>query len=106
MVAVLDDEDADLIGGPKWRAWFNNGRVRRWMVARDECRFGRKFRVFLHREVGARLCIGAIRPHRMSVCALNLDYLDCRRENLYVLERRETGRRKAPHFKPIGQPVL
>lgn len=83
MLAQLDDEDADL-AALTWRAWFNKGFRKSWMVVRDDARKGRSIRTCLHREVGFR--ISGLKPAWMVVIPKDRSFLNCTRKNLHVHE--------------------
>ena len=93
---ILDEEDFELVEANSWHVY----RIRPSMkpaVARIQKRYGRMFRLHLHREIAARVNPSLVKQ-KFRVYPHNGDYLDCRRENLEIaVGKRRPGR---PRIEP------
>lgn len=96
-IIVCDDEDLEYVASFTWRRWSNGRYI---MAARDEDKYGRRYRVLLHREIALRVW-PVDKPQLMKVSALNEDFLDVRRENLSIHVRTKPGRPKIEP-RPLG----
>lgn len=97
-MVVLSAEDLSLMDDGTWRPWQVEGR---WLVVQDVTAGGRRYRRHLHREVAFRMLPHLIeQAGRMSVTAINGDYLDVRRENLEILVKARS--RRGPPRRPGG----
>lgn len=100
---IVDDEDWDLVTDRSWAAWklCPSGAI---VASAKEARFGREFRLMLHREVVLRA-----RPELIGryfrVTPLNGDYLDCRRENLDVRVKKKGVGRPKKEPRPQGSRI-
>jgi hypothetical protein len=99
---LVDDEDADLVDAKSWHVY----RIRPSMrpeVAVIEYRYGRMFRLHLHREVVMRMRPDLLETKRkFRVLPINGSYLDCRRENLEIVLARLKRGVKPIEYRPIG----
>lgn len=80
----FDEEDADLVDGRSWHVnkQFPTNSLR---VAATERRYGRMYRVTLHREVALRIRPEILtRKLKFRAVPRNGDFLDCRRENIEI----------------------
>lgn len=83
LVALVDEDDMEMVGAQRWYARPPSGRNKRWYAYRREG--GRM--VYLHRAV-----LGAQRGSEVD--HINGDGLDCRRANLRVATRSQNEANK------------
>jgi hypothetical protein len=96
---ILDAEDLLYVDRWSWHL-FTLSPSMKTTASRKEVRFGREYRVMLHREIAVRMRPDLIeKKRRFVVKPINGDYLDCRRENLNVVVR-VASRRGAKGVEP------
>lgn len=97
---LVDDEDWDLVEDRGWCVWKLTPSGKPAASARQQ-RYGREFRLFLHREVALRKDPSLI-GRKFRCTPINGDYLDCRRENLDVRAKKKTVGRPKIEPRPQG----
>lgn len=100
---VLDAEDFDLFDRHSWHVFTLRPSMRP-SASRKEQRFGRVYRILLHREIAVRIDPDLIsKKRKFRVLPKNGDYLDCRRVNLDVVVLTPSKRgRRAVEPRPTG----
>lgn len=100
---LLDAEDIAFADERSWCIFTLRPSMKK-TASRKDVRFGREFRVLLHREIAVRMRPDLIELKRtFRVKARNGDYLDCRRENLEITVQMASKRgRKRFEPRPKG----
>lgn len=100
-LVFVDDEDLEFAAERCWHVYLMRPAKQRPCAVRQEQRYLRTFRVFLHREIALRMH-PELENRRFRVFAANANFLDCRRENLIVRPQKARRGRKAINYRPEG----